>query len=326
MRKLTLVLLLSLAVLFFVLPSSSSAQVAVGISVHIGPPALPVYAQPICPAPGYIWTPGFWAWGPDGYYWVPGTWVLAPRPGFLWTPGYWGWAGGAYVWHGGYWGPHVGFYGGINYGYGYGGVGFVGGAWHGGVFAYNTAVTHVNTTVIHDTYIDRTVVNNVSVNHVSYNGGEGGINARPTSSELAAEHEEHVQPTAEQSQHENMARQNPQLLASNNHGRPPIAATARPGEFSGHGVVAARPSNASFHPPANNGGRNNGEAHGNNFNSTHNNGSSAPHSESDFDRNHNSSNPHNASAPHNNSHPENKNNKKPPQHESHDHQNHDHQR
>ena len=24
----------------------------------------------------------------------------------------------------GYWGPHVGFYGGINYGYGYGGVGY----------------------------------------------------------------------------------------------------------------------------------------------------------------------------------------------------------
>jgi hypothetical protein len=45
----------------------------------------------------------------------------------------------------GYWGPHVGFYGGINYGFGYGGVGFFGGEWRGGAFAYNTAVMNVNT-------------------------------------------------------------------------------------------------------------------------------------------------------------------------------------
>ena len=48
------------------------AQVA--ITVSFGPPALPVYEQPLCPAEGYIWTPGYWAWYPDyGYYWVPGT-------------------------------------------------------------------------------------------------------------------------------------------------------------------------------------------------------------------------------------------------------------
>ena len=60
--------------------------------------------------------------------------------GVLWTPGYWGWGGSAFLWHEGYWGPHVGFYGGINYGFGYGGVGFFGGRWDGGHFAYNTAV------------------------------------------------------------------------------------------------------------------------------------------------------------------------------------------
>ncbi len=117
-----------LAFLVLAIPASSQAQIAVGISVHIGPPALPVYAQPMCPGMGYLWTPGYWAYGPDGYYWVPGTWVLAPV-GLLWTPGYWGWGGGAFAWHAGYWGPHVGFYGGINYGFGYGGVGFVGGRW-----------------------------------------------------------------------------------------------------------------------------------------------------------------------------------------------------
>lgn len=102
--------------------AASFGQVAVGVSVRIGPPALPVYAQPICPGPGYVWTPGYWAWDDgDGYYWVPGTWVVAPV-GMLWTPGYWGWGGGVYLWHPGYWGPHVGFYGGINYGFGYPGT------------------------------------------------------------------------------------------------------------------------------------------------------------------------------------------------------------
>src|ERR1700739_3236501 len=99
-------------------PSASRAQLAVGVSIRVGPPAWPVYPQPICPGPGYIWTPGYWAYGPVGYYWVPGTWVVAPAVGLLWTPGYWGWSGGFYAWHAGYWGPHVGFYGGINYGFG----------------------------------------------------------------------------------------------------------------------------------------------------------------------------------------------------------------
>jgi hypothetical protein len=241
MRKSHIAGLVLLALGMVLMPARSSAQISVGVAVHIGPPALPVYEQPICPGAGYLWTPGYWAYGADGYYWVPGTWVMAPTVGFLWTPGYWGWGGGGYFWHAGYWGPHVGFYGGINYGFGYGGVGFFGGRWNGGVFAYNTAVMHVNTTVIHNTYVDRTVINNVTVNnHVSYNGGTGGISARPTSAEMAAEHEHHIAPTSMQTQHEHAASTNRALLASENHGRPAIAATARPGEFTGHGVVAAR--------------------------------------------------------------------------------------
>jgi len=250
MRKTHVIYFLLIAVLFLALPSTSSAQISVGISVHIGPPILPVYAQPICPGAGYLWTPGYWAYGDAGYYWVPGTWVVAPV-GMLWTPGYWGWGGGGYLWHGGYWGPHIGFYGGINYGFGYGGVGFVGGRWNGGVFAYNTAVMHVDTTVIHTTYVDRTVVNTTVVNnHVAFNGGEGGIQAQPTAAETAAANEHHVPPTAEQTQHEHAASTNTSLRYSENHGQPAVAATARPGEFTGHGVVAAKPANTSFHPPA----------------------------------------------------------------------------
>lgn len=233
------------------LPSPSQAQVAVGLSIRIGPPALPVYAQPICPGPGYLWTPGYWAYGPDGYYWVPGTWVVAPAVGLLWTPGYWGWSGGFYAWHAGYWGPHVGFYGGINYGFGYGGVGFVGGEWRGGVFAYNRAVMNVNTTVIHNTYINNTVVNKTVVNNTSFNGGPGGINARPNAAEQMASREHHVSPVAAQTQHEHAASQNRAFLASENHGRPAIAATSRAGEFSGRGVTATRAAGTNNNRPAN---------------------------------------------------------------------------
>ena len=70
--------LLAVAMLF--LSSASFAQI--GVAITIAPPALPVYEQPICPGDGYIWTPGYWAWGDDGYYWVPGTWVEAPEVGF----------------------------------------------------------------------------------------------------------------------------------------------------------------------------------------------------------------------------------------------------
>src|ERR1700745_4122161 len=129
------ILMLTVSVLS--LSTASSAQIGVGIAVRIGPPALPVYAQPICPGPGYFWTPGYWAWDDDGgYYWVPGTWVIAPV-GLLWTPGYWAFSDGYYGWHAGYWGPHVGFYGGINYGFGYGGGGFFFGGGGGGGFSVN---------------------------------------------------------------------------------------------------------------------------------------------------------------------------------------------
>jgi len=243
MRKLQWLSIFFLAAFMLALPSQSSGQIAVGVgmSVHVGPPALPVYAQPICPGPGYLWTPGYWAYGDAGYYWVPGTWVMAPTPGLLWTPGYWGWAGGVYAWHAGYWGPHVGFYGGINYGFGYGGVGFVGGRWHGGVFEYNTAVMHVNTTVIHTTYVDRTVVH-VNESHVAFNGGERGVRAEPTAAERSYEHEHHVEATHEQAEHQHTASTNRELRASENHGRPSIAATGKAGDFKGHGVVAASAS------------------------------------------------------------------------------------
>src|SRR5450432_111869 len=223
----TLFLALSLA-LVSLAPAPARAQIAVGVSIRVAPPAIPVYEQPLCPVEGYLWTPGYWAYADAGYYWVPGVWLAPPRVGVLWTPGYWGWGGGLYAWHAGYWGPHVGFYGGVNYGFGYGGVGFFGGRWEGGHFAYNTAVMHVNTTVVHNTYIDRTVIRNTTVvNRTSFNG-PNGINARPNGQEQAAMRDQHVQPTSEQMSHEHFASSNRENFASVNGGRPANAAVSRP--------------------------------------------------------------------------------------------------
>src|SRR6267143_4004372 len=159
------------ALLFAGLPLASSfAQI--GISVAIAPPEIPIYEQPYCPTEGYIWTPGYWGYA-DDYYWVPGVWVPPPRVGLLWTPAWWGWNNGAYVFNQGYWGPHVGFYGGINYGYGYAGNGYWGGRWSGNTFQYNTAVTRVNTTVVHNTYVNNSFTKNVNANRTRFNGGNG---------------------------------------------------------------------------------------------------------------------------------------------------------
>lgn len=233
-------------------PASSAAQVSVGITVGFAPPDLPVYEQPICPGEGYIWTPGYWAYdeGFGDYYWVPGTWVMAPQVGFLWTPGYWGWGSSGFVFYQGYWGPVVGFYGGVNYGYGYFGRGYEGGRWDGGHFYYNRSVNNVNVTVIHNVY--NTSVINSNVTRVSYNGGNGGINERPTSQEEAAAHERHLPPVAEQQQHWQAARSNQELRASVNHGKPPIAATPKPGAFNENGVVRASEAGAIHNEPRGN--------------------------------------------------------------------------
>ena len=180
-RLAMLAALLSAPVL--VVPAAALAEVSVGIT--IAPPALPVYTQPVAPAPGYIWTPGYWAWGPDGYYWVDGAWLLPPTVGMLWTPGWWGWSGGYYRWHPGYWGPQVGFYGGIDYGFGYFGDGYVGGNWRGDHFYYNRAVTNVNITNVRNVYVDKTVIHHTRNDRVSYNGGKGGRQAAPSTEQRA---------------------------------------------------------------------------------------------------------------------------------------------
>jgi hypothetical protein len=244
-------LLFALAVLSVVvlgMPTTSSAGVI--FSVSFGPPPLPVYEQPLCPGEGFIWTPGYWAYDYDfgDYYWVPGTWVRAPRVGYYWTPGYWAWGGNRYLFYEGYWGPQIGFYGGINYGYGYFGNGYDGGRWERGRFFYNRSVTNVNVTNIHNVY-NTTVINRTTVNRVSYNGGNGGISARPTRQQETFARQRHLSPVADQTQHRQLARVDREQRASVNHGRPAIAATTRPRDFKDR--VPAREAGGAYNPPAN---------------------------------------------------------------------------
>src|SRR5215467_5438220 len=195
-------------------PSGSQAQVAVGVSIRIGPPALPVYPQPACPGAGYIWTPGYWAYGPDGYFWVPGTWVLAPEVGLLWTPGYWYWSGDAFLFNQGYWATQVGFYGGIDYGFGYFGVGYQGGYWNHGTFFYNRAVNNV----VNITNVYNSAVVQPHATSISYNGGPGGIAARPTAAQEVVARGRHTAPTSVQTAHVQAASANRRLYESANHG------------------------------------------------------------------------------------------------------------
>jgi len=231
-----------------VLSLSAASFAQIGVAIRIGPPPLPVYEQPLCPGDGYLWTPGYWAYDYDisDYYWVPGTWVMAPEVGFLWTPAYWGWGGDGFVFYDGYWGPQVGFYGGINYGFGYFGSGFEGGRWDNGHFFYNRSVSNVNVTNIHNVYDTHVTYNNE--NHVSYNGGNGGINVRPTPQEEAAGRDRHIPPVAAQVQHAQAARANPQQRASANMGKPGVAATPRPGDFNDRAAVPAKEAGGSYTP------------------------------------------------------------------------------
>lgn len=218
------------------LPLVATAQIAV--SINVAPPPLVVYDQPPIPEPGYIWTPGYWAYGPDGYFWVPGTWVEPPEAGLLWTPGYWAWSNGVYAWNAGYWAPQIGFYGGVDYGYGYSGHGYEGGYWRDNHFYYNRTVNNVTNVQVTNVY-SKTVVNNTTTVTTSYVGGPGGINARPTTEEESVARARHVQPTSAQTQQRTGAASRPELRAAVNHGHPAIAATAKPGDFSTH-LASAR--------------------------------------------------------------------------------------
>jgi hypothetical protein len=191
-----------------------STESVADVEVHAAeaPPTLPDSEQPPCSDEGYLWTPGYWSWNAAGYYWIPGAWVQPPRTGVLWTPAYWEFADTRYVFHRGYWAEHIGYYGGINYGFGYFGVGFTGGRWVNSSFAYNRMVSHVDGRVIHNTYSEPVQIN-AAMNRVSYNGGPGGTTSIMTAAEKAFAAEKHFSATRVQREYSTQAARTPILVA-----------------------------------------------------------------------------------------------------------------
>jgi hypothetical protein len=222
----------------------------ISVSVNIAPPPLPLYAQPPVPGDGYIWTPGYWSWDASSgdYIWIPGTWVQPPSVGLLWTPGYWAFGDGGYFWHGGYWGDHVGYYGGLNYGYGYNGGGYYGGRWEHDHFRYNQAVNNIPRGRVHDVYTAPVPARPAT--RESFNGGASRYRAQPTPNERQFQGAQHGGPTSAQMDHEHRAMTMPEQRMANNHGVPPTAATPHPGGFGEPGVehVRAEPPQAHGRP------------------------------------------------------------------------------
>jgi hypothetical protein len=210
--------------------------------VNAAPPPLPSYEQPAIPAQGYLWVPGFWAWRksvPD-YFWVPGTWLQPPQSGLLWTPPYWSRVDGGYAFHGGYWADEVGFYGGIDYGYGYAGDGYQGGRWENGKFSYNRAVNNLGSLGTANVYDQAVTADNNAV-HVS----RRGLAARPTKHQEVLASAEHVGATAEQQKHFELAAMDRSLYSKLNNNKPGVAATPRAGVFDGAGITRSEPPDRS---------------------------------------------------------------------------------
>ncbi len=70
--------------------------------------------------------------------------------------------------------------------------------------------------------------------------GQAGVVAKPTNEELLAAKEPRVKATPLQASQARAAGMRSEQFVSTNHGKPAIAATAKPGEFKGKGVVPAR--------------------------------------------------------------------------------------
>jgi hypothetical protein len=186
---------------------------SVTVSSAATPPPLPMEDQPVLSQDGSLWTPGYWYWGDQGYVWVPGAWVRPPQVGVLWTPAYWGFAGTVYVFHPGHWGSTVGFYGGVNYGYGYFGSGYTGGHWIGNSFAYNSTVNHVNPAVAQHLYAE-SVPNQGSRGSVSYTGGPSSGDATRTASQQQSLQQQSLQQQSLRQQSQPRAVNNPATPAT----------------------------------------------------------------------------------------------------------------
>ncbi len=162
MRTIRAIRTLFLAFLVSLVPASSFAGVF--LSITIAPPILPVYAQPVCPGDGYLWTPGYWAYGDAGYYLGTGnlgacsparipldSWLLGlcRRPLCAGMP-----VTGV---------PTLAFTAGLTTASAMAAWASLAGVGKADTSPITPLCMHVNTTIVHNTYIDKTVIHNTTV-------------------------------------------------------------------------------------------------------------------------------------------------------------------
>jgi len=65
--------------------------------IGVAPPLPPVETFGAPPSPGFVWTPGYYAWREERYVWVGGSWLRPPGEGYGWIePRYVGYPGHYY--------------------------------------------------------------------------------------------------------------------------------------------------------------------------------------------------------------------------------------
>ena len=114
-------------------------------------------------------------------------------------------------------GAHIGFYGGINYGFGYAGA-LAGGRWENGQFFYNRAVNNLGAAPVTRVYNQRIAINNTTIDRVSYNSGQGELQVKPTPEQEQVAAERRIAATPAQVTQVRTASINPEQFHSTNRG------------------------------------------------------------------------------------------------------------
>lgn len=73
------------------------------VEVATAPPPPQVEVQGAPPAPGNVWTPGYWHWNGHRHVWIRGHWAAPPQVGMTWEPAKWENRGGRWYFRDGRW-------------------------------------------------------------------------------------------------------------------------------------------------------------------------------------------------------------------------------
>jgi hypothetical protein len=101
MKRMLAAVLLATVVCLGSLARPAQAQFSISIDIGTPPPAQRVEVVHEV-RPGWIWTPGYWAWEGHRHVWMDGRWVHT-RPGMRWEAARWDRHGDRYRFSPGHW-------------------------------------------------------------------------------------------------------------------------------------------------------------------------------------------------------------------------------